>query len=246
MCCIRKRNIVLDDPLLSDFIRRFYGYGDYEGRTWLVGMEEGGGGSCEEIGARLQAWDQRGRRELEDVAAYHTAFGAPQLFSEKPTYQRTWHKLIRILLATEGVAPVTKSDVYAYQRFRLGRPDSDHCLLELLPLPSPSTAHWLYRDCSALPYLSERERYRTTVAPFRISHLQHQIGSYRPAAVVFYSFGYRREWEKVAGVPLRDNTDLGCAVGRSDDTIYVITRHPAAKGVTSAYFDNIGRALRSW
>ncbi len=66
----------------ADFMQRFSGYGDYAGRYWFVGMEEGGGASAGDIGRRLEAWDARGRRELEDVAGYHRSFGVDRLFCE--------------------------------------------------------------------------------------------------------------------------------------------------------------------
>jgi hypothetical protein len=53
---------------LDDFAHRFYGYGNYGGPFWFVGMEEGGGDSSEEIARRLSAWAARGRCELEDAA----------------------------------------------------------------------------------------------------------------------------------------------------------------------------------
>ncbi|MFL7892770.1 MAG: hypothetical protein AB8I56_11970, partial [Anaerolineales bacterium] len=66
---------MFNDTLLEDFINRFFGYGNFKGKYWFIGMEEGGGNSLEEINRRLDAWDMRGRREVEDVADYHRAFG---------------------------------------------------------------------------------------------------------------------------------------------------------------------------
>jgi hypothetical protein len=48
-------------------MHNFYGYGDYRGAYWFVGMEEGGSDSFDEVAKRLRLWDERGRRELEDV-----------------------------------------------------------------------------------------------------------------------------------------------------------------------------------
>lgn len=59
------------DEILEAFISGFYGYGNYGARLWFIGMEEGGGGSREQIARRLDAWDKRGRNELEDVVDYH-------------------------------------------------------------------------------------------------------------------------------------------------------------------------------
>lgn len=235
----------LDDTLLSQFIHTFYGYGNLAGAYWLIGMEEHGGNSCEEVQSRLGVWEQRGKQELEDIAAYHQAIGATHLFQEHAKIQPTWGKLIRLLLSANGAERVEAQQVRDYQRDHLARPTSDHCILELFPLPSPSTAHWLYKDCSQLPYLVNRDHYRAFVAPFRVAHLQSQIRSHRPPYVVFYSFSYRVSyWEKIAGVPIKDNPELGCALGRNNDTMFVIIKHPATKGVTSDYYHSIGRLLR--
>ena len=32
-----------DDLLLDEFAHNFYGYGNYGGQFWFIGMEEGGG-----------------------------------------------------------------------------------------------------------------------------------------------------------------------------------------------------------
>ena len=55
----------LDESLVLDFCEVFFGYGSFKAPIWLVGMEEGGGESAEEIQRRLQIWDQRGRQNLE-------------------------------------------------------------------------------------------------------------------------------------------------------------------------------------
>jgi hypothetical protein len=53
---------MIDDILLEEFINNFYGYGNYHGKYWFIGMEEGGGNSIEEINRRLASWNTRGRR----------------------------------------------------------------------------------------------------------------------------------------------------------------------------------------
>ena len=63
-----------DDQLLGEFVQNFYGYGDYSGQFWFIGMEEGGGNSFAEVVKRLDTWARRGRRELEDVAEYSHSY----------------------------------------------------------------------------------------------------------------------------------------------------------------------------
>ena len=47
-----------DDTLLADFAQTFYGYGDYNGDYWFVGMEEGGGDSFQYIENCIVTWDR--------------------------------------------------------------------------------------------------------------------------------------------------------------------------------------------
>jgi len=204
--------------------------------------EEGGGNSYAEVAKRIEAWAFRGRRELEDVADYHAAIGMTDLFGERPKLQATWSGLIRILLSSEGLTPTTEQ-VREYQRASLGRSEGNMCLAELFPLPSPSLGHWLYAQRSALPYLVDRRTYRQHCFTFRSAHFRKRIGEYRPAVVVFYGFSYRMYWQGVAGVDLLPESD-GVYTGRNGSTLFIVTKHPADRGVTNDYFQQVGRLIR--
>jgi len=142
---------MLDDLLIETFINTFYGYGNYQGDYWFIGMEESGGG-LEDISNRISTWSKRGQRELEDVAEYHDAIGVTNLFSEGARLQPTWNKLIRIILSSTR-SDFNIEDVRNYQIKELGRSNRNTCLLELFPLPSPSASEWRYNQYSLLPYL---------------------------------------------------------------------------------------------
>jgi len=62
--------VQLDDRLLEEYINTFYGYGNYQGDWWLIGPEEGGGASEDDLTDRVGVWAQRGRREIEDVEMF--------------------------------------------------------------------------------------------------------------------------------------------------------------------------------
>jgi hypothetical protein len=176
---------MFNDQLLGAFIAGFYGYGHYAAGYWFVGMEEGGGGSLEEIACRLAAWDKRGRKELEDVVDYSREVGITCYFDERGVLQPTWNKIIRMLLSIEGHKP-SANQVREYQRNRLARSNGASCLVELLPLPSPGTNRWLYyAENSKLPFLKDRKTYIAHVRPQRIMHLRRRIEEYRPRVVVF-------------------------------------------------------------
>ena len=233
-----------DDILLQSFIYNFYGYGTYNARCWFIGMEEGGGNSFTEVDRRLSIWNGRGGKELEDVAGYHIELGMPEFFSEVPKLQTTWNKLIRILLSAEGQDPTT-DQVRDYQKSSLGRSHGDTCLLELLPLPSPSTGHWMYATHSALPYLSNRDTYRGRLSESRADHIRQRIQENAPGVVVFYSLNqeYQHWWRYIAGIEFNSLDELRLYWGEDANTLFLITKPPAAKGVTNQYFHDIGHFI---
>jgi hypothetical protein len=233
----------LDDRLLEKFIRQFYGYGNYQGNFWFVGMEERGGNSLEDVAKRLHVWSYRGQRELEDVAEYHVQLGIDSFFPKRPRIQRTWGKLIRILLAVKHL-PFTTKQVCRYQRDYLGRSTGDTCLLELLPLPSPSTKNWLYADYSQLPYLKDRTTYKQTLLDERIAHLRQRIEQYRPAVVLFYGISYRKHWRAIVNnVDFSPSDDTDYYSGNNGSQLFLIIKHPVARGLSNDYFHKIGAAI---
>jgi hypothetical protein len=232
-----------DDQLIQEFMGNFYGYGSYAAPYWFIGMEEGGGDSFEEVTKRLAVWDKRGRRELEDVADYHFELGITHPFVENAKLQPTWAKLIRVLMSIEGQPP-TREEVRAFQQRHWARSDGNVNLMELLPLPSPSTRHWLYAQHSELPDLSSRDEYRQVWSKTRTRRLQERIKAHQPKAVIFYSFGYLPYWEGIVGAKLQPALSGAIYAHRSPSTLYIILKHPTATGVTSEYFHEAGRFIR--
>lgn len=227
-----------DDHLLNEFMLGFYGYGNYSGDYWFIGMEEGGGNSFVDVHNRLRAWGKRGKCELEDVAEYHAEIGVTHLFGNKPKIQRTWNKLIRAYLSGQNQVP-TKEQVREYQCKFFGRTGGDTCLLELLPLPSPSTNDWLYAQHSRLPHLANRRLYKNSCVETRIANLRERVKQYRPKAVVFYGLSYLPEWQAIAEEAfLSGPNDLLISHNRS--TRFVVARHPTEWGITNEYFHQVG------
>ena len=231
-----------DDSLLVDYINTFYGYGNYRGAWWLVGMEEGGGDSANDIQTRLRLWDARGRKELESVDIFHSSPEHAKWFTPRPPLQATWRGLIRLILSAEG-RPTDTETVRAYQGAELGRVGSNNCILELLPLPSPTVGHWIYGGHSSLPQLRTRQTYTDHVTPSRVQHLRGRIIEHKPKAVIFYSRNYRMWWEQIAETGFRPTELEGLEVTKGLQTVFAMTRHPVYRGVTSEYFVRAGAAI---
>ena len=235
---------MLDSALIQEFIYGFYGYGAYSAPYWFIGMEEGGGGSLDEIQQQLAAWDARGRRELEDVASYHRAIGITRFWDEPVRLQSTWNRLIRVLLTAKGQKP-SSYEVKDYQKSQLGNENGETCLLELMPLPSPGTAKWLYGKISNLPILANRKKYLEEVSATRIRHIHSRIAEHHPSLILFYGLGYMNYWCEIAGVSFEMRGTDAFYASRIGSTVVVVSKHPAARGITNEYFHKIGIWLGS-
>ncbi|MEH2372129.1 hypothetical protein [Nostoc sp.] len=228
-----------NDELLEKRVDTFYGYGNYQGNYWFVGMEEAGG-DFNDINNRINIWSNRGKQEIEDIAEYHIAM---ETWDAK--IQPTWKGLIRIILSAKGRENIDREDVRKYQIDELGRKDKETCLLELLPLPSPSLKHWIFAQQSRLRFLSNRDTYEKYCLEKRINHISQRIKEHQPKAVVFYGIGYKDFWrritEKITDVEF-SQTSEGLLICRNNSkTVFIIAKHPVAFGLKNEYFHNIGR-----
>ena len=232
----------LDDRLLSDYMSTFYGYGNYAGDWWLVGMEEGGGNSDAEVATRLRLWGERGRKELEDVDMFSSSPDLAKWFTPRPPLQSTWRGLIRLILSAEGRHTDTET-TRVYQGTELGRVGSNNCILELMPLPSQSVGHWIYGEHSALPELQTRQKYVEHIAPIRVAHLRRRIQDHKPKVVIFYSRKYQAWWEQLAGAKFSAAVEPGIQTLHTQGTLFVMTAHPVYRGVKPQYFIDAGKAV---
>lgn len=234
----------LNDTHLLQFMAAFYGFGTYTGKYWLVGMEEAGGRTFADINFRLTQWQQSGCLELEDLPTHADRLGwGEKYFGAKPKWQPTWGKLIRIILAGEGLTNVNTAVIKQFQREQLGKHDSNHCLIELFPLPAQSTKHWIYDQHTKLSCLQHREKYLQHLAPKRINHIRSRLKQHQPKAVIFYGWKYRHWWEKIVGLPFMKHENLKCLMVVDNDIQFWVVNHPTATGITNHYFDQIGAQI---
>lgn len=232
---------LLDDALLQAYMEGFYGFGNYAGRYWFVGMEEGGGADVGYVTNKITAWRDHGRQELEGFGEEYTW---ERWFGPHARLESTWSRLIRILLSAEGKS-ADREEVRRYQQKELGRRGGNDCLLELLPLPSPSTGGWLYGAHSRLPALASREMYRQVWGNYRAAHIRQRIAQHQPQTVVFYSVNpqYQAWWKQIAGVSFTPTSLDGCQIARNGPTVFAIVKHPVARGPSNAYWATAGQLI---
>ena len=229
---------------IEAFMDGFYGYGNPLGDYWLVGKEEGGGSSVEQIRKRLRAWQDADQPAFVDVAEYHRDIGLPEFFcwgagkDGMPKLQPTWHRLIRVLLtATTGNAP-TEQEIYRYQVEKLGRSEGETCLAELFPTARPHAGIRHVIDVGP--------RYRSRLAPRRISYIQQSIREAAPKLVIFYSTAadFRRYWARIVGDDFQYGAVKGTWLLHSGPTWFAIIPHTSMmRGSGAAYQVRVGEML---
>jgi len=236
----------LDDELLADFAHGFFGYGNLTAPVWFIGMEEGGGNTAAEISARLDAWVSHDREPVADITSFGDAAGledhARWFAGKRPPLQSTWRQLILLQLARLGETCDAES-ARRYQRDRFARQDGNECLLELLPLPSPSVSAWHYSEWSALPWLESRAEYRRFMMGRRVEGLRELVETHRPSVVVFYGLGYIEHWRRIADRELKSDSS-GLRRAATEATSFVAIPHPASRSWRNDDFTELGRLLR--
>jgi hypothetical protein len=232
----------LNERLLVSYMERFVGFGALDAGLWFVGMEQGGGQDLHELARRLEAWQSLGSTEVADLQAYCELLGERRWHGPHARIQPTLGKMVRVVLATRG-ENASPAAVRAYQSERLGRAGGETLVAELFPLPSQTVGHWIYGDCSSLPYLRSRQAYLTEVGPKREALLRAGIDLYAPRAVVFLGWCYMADWRRLIETPLelRDQPRIG--IGRRGKTVCIVSLHPTSYGVTNEYFSEIGKIL---
>lgn len=237
-------NFELDDTLLYEYMNNFFGYGNFNGKYWFIGMEDGSDGTIKEVVHRLNHWKVRGKVTIDDLNAQHKQFGIQQFIGPKARLQPTWSKLIRILLSAEG-HNVDREMVREFQRTELGVHTGNNCILELLPLPSKSIGTWIYHEHSSIPELMNRDVYKQTWSKPRSAAIRRFIEIHKPRYVVFYSSNqeYQFWWKQITGSATQWKSIDKVHITHNNDTIFAITPHPVARGITNEHFHNLGRLL---
>lgn len=235
----------LDEELLNEYMNCFFGYGNLNSDYWFIGMEESGGTTFNEIEQRLVTWEKRGMSTVEDLYDYHIDINVPEWFTDHAQVQKTWNGIIRIFLRSDkGIEPNIE-DVRKYQINDLARSNGETCIIELLPLPSPSISDWKYNRYSSNPLLVNRNIYTQKVGAERINKITSLINDHNPKNIIFFGIGYLKSWCQIL------QTELDCVTiqnksayfGKVGNANVAVTHHPSAHGMTTAYYHEVGEKL---
>jgi hypothetical protein len=235
----------MDPASIRAYMTGFYGYGSWNQPTWFIGMEEGGCDTLDEFYRRVEAWSQRGQKELEDAPSYHEAIGVNQWFRPGARLQKTWEQLIRVYLSLYQ-RPADKDSVKRFQIENFGHQEAEgFATVELFPLPKPSIdAKWFYSSIAELPELASREAYTSFMYPKRVEKLRQQIRVYKPKHVICYGLAYRPKWEELVGQRLENTQLQDVSATKVDNTVVLLMPHPVSHGKTQDYWREVGKLLK--
>jgi hypothetical protein len=232
---------VVDPKSLLEYMERFIGFGEPTARVWFIGLEQGGGEDLAELERRLDAWRQSGGGPFADLREYCERLGERRWHGPSPRIQPTLGKLVRLMLALEGVTADTEN-VRSYQAEKFGRVGGGSVIAELMPLPSRNVSQWIYGSLCDVPSLETRDSYVQRYRPVRVALIRDALRAANPRAVVFLGTSEKHTWAEIAGSPFVDGP-AGASWAEGDSTRFVVLTHPTAYGATNAYFERVGREL---
>jgi len=252
---------MLDSKILDDYIKKFYGYGNWKSDLWFIGIEEGGGNSKKEIQKRLESWN-RYQTDLVDNRKHSlflenqkvNNFFIPSGKKNRVDLQSTWTGLIKLQLAYEGITEWEENDKRTLRERQMnhwGRLNSNHIVSNLLPLASPKSTDWKYDEWSDLNFLASRKEYLKIVTPIRLNYLKSKIEQNKPKAIILYGRKMMKYWDDLVEVDIK-NTCEKTYVGKqyyyhikSHNTNFFQTQH-SSMGVPDKMWLEIGEIIRNF
>ncbi len=232
---------MLTKKIIEERINRFWGYGNLKADIWFIGMEEGFHGNLIDLENRFNRTKNKSvvdlQNDMSDVQDHM------KWFLPNSGIQRTWGKIIKILLTLKSNKKITNDEIKEFQRKEFGRLNSDHCRLEFMPLPCRSTKKkdWFYNKFE-IDYLETRKKYIDKIMPLRIKLFQDLIKKYSPKIIICYSFSYLKKWQEVVGCELLDKSNLYYC--KNNGSNFFVIPHPTAHGMTNNDWNQIMQNIK--
>jgi hypothetical protein len=232
---------MLTTELIKNRINTFWGYGNLNSDIWFIGMEEGFHGNLTDLDNIFNKTKDDSVIDLQDGMT--DVQDHMKWFSPNSRIQRTWGKLILILLTLKSDEEVTNDKIKEFQRKEFGRLNSNHCSLEFMPLPCRSIRKkdWFYNKFE-IDYLETRKKYLHKIMPLRIKLFQDLIMKYSPKTIIFYSFSYLEKWKAIIGCNLLKRKNIYHC--KKDNFDIFIIPHSTAHGMTNNDWNEIAQNIK--
>ena len=195
----------------------FFGYGKWESEIYILGIEEAGCYSEELIQSKIDNY-------------FHLEFGDDGLFDNR----RFQYNLVDLMdpnlknyadfydgnMCQGGyvqkvstllkVLENSEIETYNYVQNLLGSVDSNHTLIEILPLPCPTVKHWFYPnwvDCQLIPFMRSKRLYKNEIIKIRSSFIKTKIETSEEKKLILFLADGRDKvnyWNQISPVQISD------------------------------------------
>jgi hypothetical protein len=232
---------MITKELIENRINYFFGYGNIQSNIWFIGMEEGFDGDLFDLKIRFDKAISKSVIDLQDDMVQ--VKDHMKWFLPNSKVQKTWGKLIQILLTLPSNDSITIEQIKEFQRKDFGRITGSHACLELMPLPCRSIRKedWFYNQFG-IDYLETRKKYLETIMPIRIKLFKKLIEKNNPKIVICYSFSYLKKWQGIVDFELKKINNLYYI--KKDLTHFFVIPHPVARGLTNNDWCEIFKDLK--
>lgn len=230
--------------LIEKRIKTFWGYGNLDGDIWFVGMEEGYNPNTEDLGKRYKSTQHEAVFDVYETLKNDP--GQVAMFEKGGKLNRTYRRLIQILLHVKNGTEPTKEEILNFQIEKLGRKNAEpaHAFLELMPLScsTTKTKDWLYSDFN-IEGLSSRREYLKTYKPKRVTAIRSLIQEYKPKLVIFYSRTYFEDWREIIEQEIVELIPETVHLAKGEYTVYIIVPHSVAYGKSNKDWSKISETV---
>jgi len=206
----------------EDFFLNFFGYGNLNSNIWFIGIEEGSASnSILELQKRISVWKKLGKQITANCKEFHLSLGmGNELPFTKGNIQATWGRYIDLIRRIKKEDKLTKEEKREFQLNQFGGMQSDHCLLELFPIPCRDINSWPYKDLNHINQaFLDKKTFQNFIVSDRIKKIGKLLDTYKPSIVIFNSSGPKETlipyWEKIINKKLF-KLDVETSSGRND------------------------------
>lgn len=242
---------MIDQILLNDRIKNFFGYGSLDSTVWFVGMEEGLNPDIDVKELEIRLKYAFGKTTIDMRKDMSSLKGHMRWFKKDSPIQPTWKYPIALYLYLKNNRIPTKEEIREHQGLVLGDKDKkESTTIELMPLPSQKAneSTWLYKKYD-VPGLNSRKEYIEKYKPERVQKLKKLIEKYQPKLVIFYSLTYLPEWTEVIGSIPKEITKQMYFTNKGN-TNFCVLPQGASHGMSYArlyeYGEKIKNSLIKW
>ena len=262
--------VMIKSNLLKEYISLgespgFFGYGKWSNEIYIIGIEEAG---CYSESLIQQKIDKYNELEYGDAGLFDnrtfqydlTDYFDPKLINYRDFFDGNIRKggyvpkIATLLKQLEN----SNLDKYEYVCRKLGSKDSNHSLIEILPLPCPKVIDWKYSswvDTLNLTFMKNKSKYRNEIISQRAKFIQSKINeNNNKKLIIFLANGNDKinYWNKISPINLNGYRPLFDSILYHIDNrkMYVVLPFPGSRssnGIFNSYeeVNNIARVINN-